>query len=443
MRRTLSVLLFLSASWPGAAQLVSVEEAVELALEKNFDVRVQRAIAASAFNDNRFANGAFLPQLNATGSYIKNVSNTRNLAFPNTTTPNPEVKSYQGIRTTNVSTTAQLVWPIFDGTRMFATRRRISEIAELGEVNVKNQMMNSVAAVITNYYNIVRQKQQLEAIHVLIKVNEERVKLAEKKLQVGTGGKPELLQAKVDFNANRILALQQETLIQQLKDQLNGLLGMGLPDVYEISDTIPINLNLTLEQITTDIESTNQALLAAKKNIDIANTSIWENRAARSPIINAISSFPLYSRSDAATAFTPTIQQFTRLYGYNYGLTISIPVLNGFNTQRLINQAKITWDRQKMVYQQLKTLAIVGVRNAFTSYENAKKALIIEEENILLAKENVFIALESFKMGVATYIELRTAQQTLADTYSQLILARFNAKAAETELLRLKGDLLK
>src|SRR5260221_3363910 len=437
MRRTLSVLLFFSASWPGAAQLVSVEEAVELALEKNFDVRVQRATAASAFNDNRFANGAFLPQLNASAAYLKSSNDSRAVTFANVETVR------NGVRTTNINATGQLAWTLFDGTRMFATRQRIAQLAELGEVNVKNQMMNSVAAVITNYYNIVRQKQQLEAIHVLIKVNEERVKLAEKKLQVGTGGKPELLQAKVDFNANRILALQQETPIQQLKDQLNGLLGIGLPDVYEISDTIPINLNLTLEQITTDIESTNQALLAAKKNIDIANTSIWENRAARSPIINAISSFPLYSRSDAATAFTPTIQQFTRLYGYNYGLTISIPVLNGFNTQRLINQAKITWDRQKMVYQQLKTLAIVGVRNAFTSYENAKKALIIEEENILLAKENVFIALESFKMGVATYIELRTAQQTLADTYSQLILARFNAKAAETELLRLKGDLLK
>src|ERR1700704_1539920 len=228
MRRTFSVFLFLSVTLPGAAQLVSVEEVVELALEKNFDVRVQRATAESALNDNRFANGAFLPQLNATGSYFKNVSNTRNLAFPNTTTPNPEVKSYQGIRTTNVSVSAQLFWPIFDGTRMFATRKRIAQLAELGEVNVKNQMMNSVAAVITNYYNIVRQKQQLEAIHVLIKVNEERVKLAEKKLQVGTGGKPELLQAKVDFNANRILALQQETLIQQLKDQLNGLLGMGV-----------------------------------------------------------------------------------------------------------------------------------------------------------------------------------------------------------------------
>ena len=259
MKHTVNVLLFLTVSFTSTAQFVSVEDAVELALEKNFDVLVQRATAASAFNDNRFANGAFLPQLNATGAYLKSANDSRSVSFANV-----EIIR-KGAKTTNLNASAQLLWPIFDGTKMFATRKRISELAELGMVNVKNQMMNSVAAVITNYYNIVRQKQQLKAIRELIGVNEERVKLAEKKLQVGTGGKPELLQAKVDYNAQRILALQQETLIQQLKDQLNGLLGMGLPDVYEISDSIPINLNLTIEEIATDFENTNQTLLVAKK----------------------------------------------------------------------------------------------------------------------------------------------------------------------------------
>ena len=335
-----------------------------------------------------------------------------------------------------------MVWPIFDGTKMFATRKRIAELDNLGEVNVRNQMMNSVASVITNYYNIVRQKQQLKAIQELIGVNEVRVKLAEKKLQVGTGGKPELLQAKVDYNAQRILALQQETLIQQLKDQLNGLLGMGLPDVFEISDTIPINLSLTLEEITTGIENSNQTLLAAKKNIEIAAIVVRENRAARSPVISLTSAYN-YNRNETAAPISPATQQFTRTNGYNYGVAVTVPILNGFNVHRLVNQAKITLDRLRLVYEQQKAIAVVGVRNAFVSYENAKKALIIEEENILWAKENGDIALQSFTRGVATYIELRTAQQTLAETFSQLILARYNAKAAETELLRLKGALLK
>ena len=436
MKFSLNILLFLSISSTSTAQLISVGEAVELALEKNFDVRVQRAAAELAFNDNRFASGAFLPQINATGAYLKNSNDSRSVTFANLE------RKVNGARSTNLNGSASMFWPIFDGGKMFATRRRVAELASLGDVNVKNQMMNSVAAVITNYYNIVRQKQQLKAIQELIGVNLVRVQLAEKKLQVGTGGKPELLQAKVDYNAQRILELQQETLIQQLKDQLNGLLGMGLPDIYEISDSIPIDLNLTMEEIISGIENTNPTLLAAKKNIEIAEIIVRENRASRSPTIGLTASYN-YGKTENTLATSPFSLQYSRNQGYNYGASVTVPILNGFNVNRLVNQAKITLDRIKTLYEQQKAIAIVGVRNAFVSYENAKKALQIEEENILVARENAYISLESFKRGVATYIELRTAQQTALDTETQLILARYNAKAAETELLRLKGALLK
>ena len=78
------------------------------------------------------------------------------------------------------------------------------------------------------------------------------------------------------------------------------------------------------------------------------------------------------------------------------------------------------------------------LRNAFVNYVNAKEVLVIEEENILLAKENLTITLEIFKRGLTTFIELRTAQQSLADAYDRVINARFLAKVAETELLRLE-----
>src|SRR5580765_1120573 len=115
MRRTLNVLLLILMSWPGAAQLVSVDEAIELALEKNFDVRVQRANALSAQNDYRFVNGAFLPQLNATGAYLKSSNDSRAVTFANVETIR------KGVRSTNLAAQGQLTWTLFDGTRMFAT----------------------------------------------------------------------------------------------------------------------------------------------------------------------------------------------------------------------------------------------------------------------------------------------------------------------------------
>ena len=66
----------------------------------------------------------------------------------------------------------------------------------------------------------------------------------------------------------------------------------------------------------------------------------------------------------------------------------------------------------------------------------------LEEENILLAKENVNITLETYRLGSTTFIQLREAEKSLSDAYDRLINARYNAKLAETELLRMKGELV-
>ena len=122
---------------------------------------------------------------------------------------------------------------------------------------------------------------------------------------------------------------------------------------------------------------------------------------------------------------------------------MTVPILNGMNVTRQISAAKINLDRQKIIYEQQRTLMLVGVKNAFVNYDNARRTLIIEEETILLARENVTIMLEGFKRGINTFIELRTAQQSLADAYNRLIAARYNTKVSEIELLRLKGALLR
>lgn len=419
-----------------AQGVITLEQVIALALEDNYDVKLAKNFERSASTDNAYTAGGFLPVITATGTKVWN-NNDQRQVFADT------VRQADNVKSNNVSGNVQLTWTLFDGTKMFATRQRIAEIERQGELNVKNQMVNTIANVVTNYYNIVRQKQQLKAIREQTLVNEERVKLADRKLEVGIGGKPELLQAKVDLNAQRTLALQQETLIAQLKDQLNGLVGLKLPVPYDVSDTILLNLDLRMEDITENAEQDNFGLRATKKNIDIAYLALNERRAERFPILSFNSTYT-YSRTENATIVNPfTTPLLNRNKGYNYGFSLTLPILNGFTTQRLVQQAKINVNRQQLLYDQQKQQVDVGIRNAYVSYDNAKKILVVEEENILLAKENVMIALESFKRGIATFIELRTAQQSLADGYNRLIAARYNAKVAETELLRLNGSLLK
>ncbi len=439
MKRSGLIAIFLLVTLPTLAQqdVVSVEQVVKLALQENYDIKLFQNSAALALNDDRFGYGLFLPTINATGAFTRNTNNAKIVRFDNIERVSPAAI------TVNSNAGVQLVWTLFDGTKMFAARARIRKQAELSQINIRNQMVNSTASVISTYYGIVRQKQQLKAILEQMSVSEERVKLAERKLQVGTGGKPELLQAKVDLNAFRTAKLQQETLIRQLKDQLNGLLGLALPDNYETSDSIPIDLTLEMTQITSNIENTNQQLVSVRKNIEVMTQTLKEGRASRSPTINFISNYNFIQRIENQVEIQQGVTaKLSENKGYNFGLNVSIPIINGMNINRTIGQAKVNLDRQKIIYQQQLAIVMVGVRVAFTNYQNSIQVLRIEEENISLAKENVTIALEGFRRGNTTFIELRTAQQSLADAYNRLIAARFNAKISETELLRLHGSLV-
>ncbi len=158
-----------------------------------------------------------------------------------------------------------LSWTLFDGMRMFATRERLYELEKLGGLSIKAQVVNSVAAVINNYYNIVRQKLQLKAVEEQMSLNEERMKLADKKLSVGLGSKPELLQAKVDYNAQKAAQLNQLTLIAQLRDQLSQLIGFKTGSIYEVADTIPTNMGLQYGELAEKYEETNLDLQVAKR----------------------------------------------------------------------------------------------------------------------------------------------------------------------------------
>lgn len=418
----------------GQGQEVTLTDAVGIALQQNYDVLLARNYSESATTDNGYAWAAFMPTLNGTASQTW-TTNQQTVRFTDADRNNSGTA-----QANNFSGSVQLQWVLFDGTKMFATRERIAVIAEQGELLIKDQMVNTIAMVTNSYYDIVRQKQQLKAFREQMNVNEERVKLADRKLQVGTGSKPELLQAQVDYNALRTQVIQQESVIAQLKEQLNGLLGSKLPTPYDVADTIIIDL--ALPKPGENLESSNFSLLASRRNLEIAALQLRERRAELFPILTFNSAYT-YNRTDNTKLINTLSALYNQNNGFNYGFTLNVPIFNGFNTRRLIQQARITYSRQQVLYNQLKTNVDVGIRSAFVNYENAKKILEVEEETIRLAKENVFIALESFKRSVATFIELRTAQQSLADAYNRLITARYNAKLAETELLRLNGSLLK
>lgn len=435
MRRTIFVVLMGCFSCSYGQTILTAEESVALALRNNYDILLVRNDSSAYALDNKYANMAFFPRLNGSVSKLWTTNDQKQEL------PDGSKRDRKGIKSNNLISSVNLNWTLFDGLKMFATRERLAELQRLGELSVRNQVVATVANILTTYYGIIRQKQQLRAIEEQMSISEERVKIADRKYSVGLGSKPELLQAKVDLNAQKAAALQQQTRINQLKEQLNQLINRPTGTYFEVRDTIPINFNINLGLISTNLESTNPTLQLALKNIDIAKISLRERRAERWPTLffNSAYNFSNQNNEAVINTFTPLFNQNS---GYNFGLSANVPIFNGFNARRLIKQAELDIQYQQLLFENQRTIINTSISNAYKNYEYEKRALALEEENIQLARENVAIALERFRQGVSTNLELREAQISLQDAYNRLIAARFNTKLSEIELQRLKGDIV-
>ncbi|MDB5222872.1 MAG: TolC family protein [Chitinophagaceae bacterium] len=417
------------------AQVLTPEEAVATALQNNYEIRLSRNDSIIAAIDYSYANAAMLPQVSGNGGLLFNNNNQKQKLADGTD------RKANGIKTRNLTASLALEWVVFDGFKMFITRDKLKEAILFGDLTVKNQIVDVVSDVLKTYYNIVRQKQQLKAVVDQMELNRDRLKLAQVKLEVGLGIKPDVLQAQLDLNAQVATQLRQETLIAQTKGTLNRLMAVEKGVDYDVFDSIPIDTTLTLADIKNNITETSPQLLLTKKGIDLANYTLRERRAERLPTVSFVSAYN-FSQTNNSTVINTFSALYNQNRGFNYGLNVSVPIFNNYITKRNIRQAQADIDFRRLTLESQASQLVTNVENNFRAYELQMRELKLEETNITLAKENVFIAFERYKQGVATVLELREAQKSLSDASDRLIAARYETKVAETELLRLKGNVV-
>ncbi|HLP21082.1 MAG TPA: TolC family protein, partial [Chitinophagales bacterium] len=258
-------------------------------------------------------------------------------------------------------------------------------------------------------------------------------KLADMKFQVGTSSKVDWLQAKVDLNEQKSNLLTQQRIVEQRKGDLNNLLARNIETPFSILDTIPF----TEPTISTDLEKNFQLQVAAK-NIEVAKFEKKEAFSGFLPTL-AIGGGYGYNRTNSTAGFS----LFSQTYGPNVGFGLNIPIFNGLNTIRVNKIATIQIQSAQFNLEKAKFQTKLVHYRALKDFTNAKELLKLEEENIQLADENQKIALERFRLAQSTSIELREAQISYVNALVRLVNARYSAKVAETELLRVQGELVK
>ncbi len=432
--RVLNILFFLFLITNGSVfpqETLSLEEAVKIALKNNYSINIARNESKIADNNSNIGNAGFLPSIDASGSYIKSNNDTKQEYFDGRTIDR------KGAKSTNLTAGVDLNWTIFDGLAMFANIDMLKELNRIGEDNFRAEVETSLADVIETYYNLIREKQVLVVLNQAIGTSQERVRIAESKKDVGTGSKFDLRQAQVDLNEDRSNLLKEELTYEQLKVNLNQLMGRDVSSDFNVADTILIDKSLNLNDLKSRTLEKNTTLQIAKKNQNLSQINLRLAKADLFPKISLIGGYD-YTKSEAEAGFIKS----NKNYSLSYGVSANLNLFNGLNTRRKIENAEIGIENSRYSYDQVKTGVEANLLNTYKKYLNSLQLVELEEENLKVALESVDIALEKLKLGNITPLEFRETQRKLIDAKSRLVSAQYDAKSAETELLRISGQLI-
>ncbi len=432
--KQLLLIILLSFIFSANAQTsqLTIEQAFATALKNNYDIVLSKNLAEQAANTNTLGNAGMLPTVNLNASYYS-ATNATKQEFSSGLTVDKK-----GVQSKNITTGAYLTWTVFDGLKMFATRERLKELESMGMLNAKIQIENTLVEVTSAYYSIVMHKQKIKGLKASIAVSEERMKIAQKKFDIGTTSKVEVLQAKVDFNAQRSTLMRENTLLSDAKETLNQLLLLPIEQDVEVKDSIPLMNEYKYEDLKNAIIANNSDLLFAQKNIDVSKFMIKEAKALYYPKLNLNANY-IFTKAQNQAGFTLLNQNL----GLNLGLTASWNIFNGLNDLTNVKNSKLNLEYSNLQYENLKTQTQLTLVKAFKKYQDDIAIVQLEDDNNKLAKENLDIALERFRLGASNSIELKLAQQSFEDSINRLSDSRFNAKTSETQLLKLNGGIIK
>ncbi len=425
----ISLLFFLFSGLHISAQnKLTIQQAIDIALQENLSISLARTDFQMAKASNTYGNAGFMPSVSFLTSTARSSYNTKQ-EF------NTGVSLNRNNAISNSANASLAVsWTVFDGMKMFATKDRLVQLESRSEVSLHAEIENTVAKITLLYYDAVKQQQLIHAGKEALTIYEEREKIAKKKLEIGSGSKLDLLQARLDLNAQKSLLMKLNLAFENAIVALNLILTKQADSKFTVEENINIDTTLDLNGIQRNAMKDNAQLKLANNAILIANDQIKEMKSTTLPQVGVNLNYNLSQTKNQVGLIL-----LNQNKGFNGGINISMNLFNGFKTQTQVKIAEYTLTQSTQQLNYVSSVMATSILTSWKSYKNALAILNLEEENISIARENVTVALERFRIGSSNTLELLMAQRSFEDAISRLVVARYDAKLAEAELLRLQG----
>jgi len=409
---------------------ITLDEAISIALKNSLEIQIAKNDVEANTILNNYGVAGGLPLIAATASNTEQIQNIRQELQTGGGTSR---RGAEG-NNTQAGITAGIL--LYNGRRVVATKKRLAELQYQSSEVLNSQIQNTIAAVMTSYYDVVRQIGYINTVQFSIEASKKRLEIIQVRQAAGMANNADLFQAQIDLNTLTQTLINQQLAVDVAKSEFLRLLTLDPKSPVSIKDTILVDQGLQIDNVL-DKLTVNADIKAADNQIRIAELIVRETAALRYPTVRLNLGYN-YIRNQSTAGFT----LLNRVTAPSAGITLAVPIYNGSAFKRQQQVAEINTSTAKTQKQVLVRDYSAQAVKMFQTYRRSLEQLESQKANYKLSQQLLDLTLQRFQLIQATIIDVREAQRSFEEAGYRLINLNYAAKSSEIELKRLTNTLM-
>lgn len=430
--KVLVVLLLLVVVFDGKSQeILTKEEAVQLALKKNFNIKIAENNIRIAEGNASKENLGYMPTVTVSGGANYNLDNSKAIF------QDGREVTLNFAPSNSESITANANYILFDGfNRQFNMERNQTSVS-VSQLNARAALENVLLQLFQAYYEIARLEVDYDNLVEILSISKERLERSKVSFLYGAVTSLDVSNAEVDVNTDSIAILNQNLLLANARNNLEFILNSRLPADFAVETSVVFAPLIAKTDYIDGLKATNVNLLLAASNIALSEIDERLTMTTKLPTVSLNADYGLNRSKNNPASFLDRVNS----NGLTGGVSVNWAAFDGGRRKVQEQNAKINRLNQGLNYDLVYEQVLRDFENAWSDYQNRLRVWDALEQNVVTSRLNFERSEEKYRLRQITNIEFRQAQSNLINALTAQNRAKYDAKLSELLVYSIAGKI--
>lgn len=297
------------------------------------------------------------------------------------------------------------------------------------EFEANDKQRNIAYGVCEAYYGVLAAKRNVAVAEDTVKQFEEHLNQAQGFYEAGTAPRFDVTKAQVDLSNAQLELIKARSSLEIAWKSLNNAMGfMDVPS-YDIADDMDFKVyDITKDEALQKAMAKRPDLKAQEHSAVSAQESLKLAAKGLSPSLSAYAAYNFEGR------------EFPLEEGWNFGITMDIPLFDGHLVQYRVKEAQANLEQVNSATESMKNDISLEIEQGYLSLVEYGESVEVSKLTVKQAQENLDLALGRYEAGVGSPIEVTDATVALNDAKKNYIQALYDYRMAEITLKSAMGE---